>query len=1116
MLVGVLLVSWAFGLEVIPAAWSGSLEEGFGRPPNSAQPRVWWHWMNGNISKEGISLDLEWMHRVGIGGVQVFEAGLPTPTVIPHRLVFASPEWQDALRFTDSTAQRLGLEMTIATSGGWSATGGPWVKPRDAMKKLVWSETRVKGGVRFRGALLRPPDVAGPFQDVPLETVQRSLPQSAEDSLYVDSVVVAYPSSGLSPLAPLRAATSAGPLDAAGLLRSKFGRPTALASSDGQTAWLQYEFAEPTSVQSVRVGLPGLRGFGAPPPPYARLDASTDGVQYVTVALLPPTDSPSRSASFTRNTARFFRLVLYSNKGPTFVDAGSLAPGVALPAMMNAPATMPWQVSAFELFGAARIHASEEKAGFATAPDYYALASPASMPGDGVPPTRVVDLSARMLPDGSLDWTPPEAGEWTILRMGYSLTGHRNGPAPAEATGLEVDKLDAPRVRAYLDTYLGLYDAALGGSIERSGALRSLLSDSIEAGPQNWTDDILTQFVRLRGYDPRPWLPALTGVVVCSSKKSDQFLWDFRATLVDLIGASHYQEIASAAAHRGLSYYAEALEDHRPQLGDDMEMRSHADIPMGAMWMFPQKGLPKPTYIADLQGAASVAHVYGKRLVAAESFTAFGWPWGYSPRDLKSTADLEMALGVNRFAIHESAHQPLVDRVPGLALATMLGQYFNRNETWAELAGSWISYLSRSSFLLQQGEPAADIAYFYGQEAPLTSLYGDHALEEVPAGYGFDFIGADALLHQLDVDRGALVTRHGTRYRLLYLGGTSRYMTLPVLQKIAALVNAGATVVGARPLGTPSLADDEGAFERVVNALWGAAPANGARPVGAGWLLSGVDLKQALQSVAVEPDWTFEGPNADRRLAVLHRHLSDGELYFISNQGATAASGTFSLRVSRKQAQFFHAETGLIEDASYRSEGGRTAVPVTLAAGDALFVVLRGIARVDSRLISAPHLKIVKTLPATWRIRFQPNRGAPPELRQQRLGSWANSDDVRIRYFSGTGDYSQSLTLSNDVARKPLLLDLGEVDDVAEVFVNGHSAGTVWRGPYRLDISRWVHAGLNNLEVRVTNLWVNRLIGDTQPGETKITYTTDKTYKPDAPLRPSGLLGPVRLLQETR
>ena len=332
--------------------------------------------------------------------------------------------------------------------------------------------------------------------------------------------------------------------------------------------------------------------------------------------------------------------------------------------------------------------------------------------------------------------------------------------------------------------------------------VRALLTDSIEVGAYNWTPDLLAQFKRLRGYDSTPFLPALTGVVVGSAEKSDEFLWDFRRTLAELTAQSHYGQIAKSAHERSLTYYGESLEGTRVSIGDDMEMRQNADIPMSAMWTFsPAKG-PRSNYVIDIRGAASVAHIYGQNLVAAESLTSALVPWGFSPRTLKPIIDLEFALGVNRPVIHTSVHQLLLDKKPGLSLM-IFGQYFNRNETWAEQAGPWVTYMSRNAYMLQQGRFTADVAYFYGEEAPLAGLYGEGSSlpHDLPVGYGFDFVNSDVVLHQMAVTNGAIETPSGMHYRVLYLGGSSRKMSLPVLRKLRDLVKAGAVVVGDRPTG---------------------------------------------------------------------------------------------------------------------------------------------------------------------------------------------------------------------------------------------------------------------------------------------------------------------------
>src|SRR5689334_12999114 len=139
-----------------------SLKSGFVDPPLSARPRVWWHWMNGNITEDGIAKDLAWMKRIGLGGVQNFDANLATPQIVDQRIVYMTPPWQHAFRYAVQLAQDAGLEFAIAASPGWSETGGPWVAPADGMKKLVWSATVIPGGKRFRARLAAPPSVSGP------------------------------------------------------------------------------------------------------------------------------------------------------------------------------------------------------------------------------------------------------------------------------------------------------------------------------------------------------------------------------------------------------------------------------------------------------------------------------------------------------------------------------------------------------------------------------------------------------------------------------------------------------------------------------------------------------------------------------------------------------------------------------------------------------------------------------------------------------------------------------------------------------------------------------------------------------------------------------------------
>lgn len=1027
------------------ALWSA-----FVTPPASAKPRVWWHWMNGNVDEEGIRLDLEWMARIGIGGAQAFEGGMNTPQLVDHRVVFGSPAWDSAMRYAATTADALGLELTVATSAGWSAAGAPWVEPVDAMKKIVWSETVVSGGP-VSLAIAPLPTIAGRYLDVP-----RWGSPSGDPVLSRDIITLAIPALAQA-LTPNAASTSTGPIDHGVLTDGSFAAgvvlPRDLASASRE--WVSYSFAQPTTVSAVTLGLPGPRGFGSPPPVRAILESSRDGRDWKTVVEIPATQSPVRSRSFTPVTARWFRVALegapHGDAIPP-MDAGV----VPLPFPPPRPETL---ITQFVLYSAGRVSASEEKAGFGTTLDYRTLSVP---PEVGVDPSAVLDLTDHVI-DGTLTWDAPP-GLWRILRFGYSLTGHQNGPAPAEATGLEVDKLDAGRVESYLRRWLGQIRDAVGGDLIGQRGIQSLLSDSIESGPQNWTESLPEEFLQRRGYSLLPWLPVVAGYTVADSDQSDAVLWDLRATIAELYAEAYYGTIARIAHEWGLTYYAEALEDHRPQLGDDFDMRARADIPMGAMWTFDEADGPAPTYVADLRGASSVAHVHGKAFTGAESMSAFGHPYVYSPRLLKPIADLELALGVTRFCIHTSPHQPSTVRAPGIALTPHLGQTFTRNETWAEQAGPWISYLARSSQLLNSGAPVADIAYFFGEDAPLTAVFGDVEPDDVPSGFAWDFVSAEALTTALTVqDDGRLVSRGGARYSVLYLGGTSERMTLGTVRRLAALVDAGATVVGAPPVSSPSAADDDREFAAAVAQLW-TSPRVHTAPLGA---------------VLGDPDWIAPG------LDVVHRAVDDADLYFVRNPTSQQATLTASFRVRRAGAEWWDAVSGTRVRADATEVDGRTAVRLELAPYGSGFVVLR-------------------------EARPAPTLG--PAVILTRVDHWstATPDDED---FSGTSAWSANLLAEPswfDGGR--LVLALDGVHDLAEVIVNGRSAGIAWTAPFEVDVTDVLTPGDNRIEIAVTNPWANRLIADAAHPETATTQLTMPIYDPAAARRPWGLRGPATLL----
>jgi hypothetical protein len=1101
-----------------------ALENGFLHPPDSAKPRVWWHWMNGNITREGIRLDLEWMHRVGIGGFQNFDAALNTPKLVDKRLVYMTPQWKDAFRYATELADKLGLEEAIAGSPGWSESGGPWVKPSQGMKKVVWSETRLEGGRPFSGRLPHPPAVSGPFQDIPIVdflAVMSGHEATAPPAFYADTAVIAYraPESDVpvSELQP-KITSSDGTLDLALLTDGDLVKTTALPKAPaGQQAWIQYEFAAPQSMRAVTLVFNDPAAVAAnmfrSAPSVAAMEASDDGQTFRKLTDIPNDGGVEHTIAFPAVTARFFR-VTFVDKPPA--DFAGMAFDTENPPFGNFADLKPdpdFEISELVLHPEARISRFEEKAGFAKLLSLEPYPTPPVADADAIRRQDIVDLTSRMAPDGTLDWTPPP-GRWVVLRFGYSLTGVTNHPASPEGTGLEVDKLSREDVKEYMNTYLDNYKSAVGPLMGKRG-LQYVINDSWEAGTANWTNDMVAEFTRRRGYDLRPWLPALTGRVIESSQATERFLWDFRQTLGDLLAEYHYDQLTDILHQRGMGHYGESHEEGRAFIGDGMEVKRTNDVPMSAMWtQKPGVNNEQYGYNADIRESASVAHIYGQNLVAAESLTAASGAWAWSPATLKPTADKELAMGLNRFVIHTSVHQPLPDQKPGLALGPF-GQWFTRNETWAELAAPWLRYLARSSYLLQQGRFDADIVYFYGEDTNLTALFGKSG-PEIPDGYNFDYINADALLHKLSVVDGQLATASGMRYRVLALDPNTRHMSLPVLRKIRDLVQAGATVAGPKPADTPSLSDDIKEFQNTADELFGSG--SGEHSYGKGKIYADQKLADVLAAMHVEADFEYTKPESDTEVLFVHRKVSDSDLYYVDNRQDRDETLDLTFRINGREPELWHADTGVVEPASFRIDGGRTTVPLHLEPWGTLFVVFRKPAKTLSRTLPKMADRLMATVEGPWDLAFQPGRGAPDKIVLDQLVSWSDHPDPGVRYFSGTASYSKTIQAPADwfAPGAHLSIDLGQVKNLAEVTVNGKALGILWKTPYRVDVTGTLKPGPNPVEIKVTNPWVNRIVGDRQPNVLKTyTFTSPPYYRADSKLVPSGLLGPVQIIRST-
>ena len=753
--------------------------------------------------------------------------------------------------------------------------------------------------------------------------------------------------------------------------------------------------------------------------------------------------------SFEPVAARVFSLVVDApTVSPLYAALANIL-GAAAPGK-EAPVTL------FKLYAEPRINNFEAKAGFFPEPD---LAAEKHRTPEYRPGNLALDIT-EYCHDGILSWDVPE-GEWKIYRIGATLTGKLNGPAPEEATGLEVDKMDKDAFRRYFEEYFAMYQEAAGPYWK---TIRYLLTDSWEAGCENWTPRMREEFTARRGYDPLPWLPAIAGDVVSSSAESDAFLADWRKTIGELI-AENFDALTLMLQEYGLEgRFSEAHESRRALVADGMDIKRTAAIPMSAIWApGPLMGSTLPVAIADMRESASVSHIYGQEVVAAESMTSVGLmqqAYIFWPGNLKSVADLEFASGVNRIVIHESAHQPLDDKFPGLGLS-VTGQWFNRHETWAEQARPWTDYLARSSWILRQGRNVADILVYYGEDTNVSDRYAKEEIS-LPRGYNYDFVNPFTLENVIAFKEGRFVAPSGNTWEVLVLDADA------ISDSIAERLNA-----------------------------W---KAQGARI----YSLAELSMDGIPADVAGTADFRY-----------VHRTLRDGEFYWVSNPSDDYATLELSFRAKGRHLSIWDPETGEVSPCDFTVSDGRTQVTWQAQPNDAKFFVFSdnemagGTSRYSERFCHSERSE-ESLLTGPWHIRFQEGRGAPSMAVFDTLHSFTESEDPGIRYFSGTATYTKEFTLDNPAERT--LLRLGDVKNIAEVVVNGQHVRTLWKVPYEVEISGYLKEGANSLEIRVTNLWPNRLIGDASLPESKrLTYIGFPFYRPDDPLLPSGLIGPVVL-----
>jgi len=1068
------------------------LADGFRAPPNEARPRVYWWWLNNLVSREGITRDLEQFRAKGIGGVLLFNAGGPAGKM-PSGPDFMSPEWRELVKHAVREADRLGLEVSLNLCSGWDA-GGPWITDETASHHYVQAELNLTGPLKFSGKPPQPPGNARAYRDVAVQAFPRSVdparPSAPEPRVTASSAQSNYP------------AAKAVDGDDQTMWVSN-GWKKGDAPTPQRPEWLQLDYPRPVTAETLWI---------TPKSPYGpreiEIQSSSDGKTFTTFKKQTLKRDGEQAIPLPSTRSQIFRILVtgsYTAENCQIAEVGlSKAANAATRRMLAIKAGRD----------------SVSNMGSVRAGVEAPLGPPPFDPQvPAIDPATIVDLTGKLQPDGTLAWEVP-AGEWTIIRTGYTTTGRPVSCTTKGGEGPEMDWLDT---RAMDLHFKSMAEVLLDDSAPLVGkSLKYLHDDSWEVGLPNWTRGFLDEFQKYRGYDARPYLPALAGHAVGSPEISDRFLYDLRKTIADCLAENHYARFAELARSRGLGIHPEAGGPCWPKVVpmDALKNLGRCDIPMGEFWHSSHwhEGTNQNT---NGKQTATAAHIYGKRWVMAEAFTSIGPHWEEGPAELKSTADIAFCEGTNRFVHHTATSSRPEDGRPGYEY--FAGTHFNPNITWWEQAGAWTAYIARCQWLLSRGRFVADVLYYNGDGTP-NLVEPKHIDPALGPGYDYDVCNSEVLLTRLGVKDGRLVLPDGMSYRVLVLP-ERRTMPVEVLRKIEELVEAGATVVGPRPEKDPGLKNYPQCDEQVrklAGELWGECDGKAVkqRRFGRGRIVWGQALREVLAGSGIAPDFQYVGRDEKTFLDFIHRSDGTCEIYFVANRLARDETARCTFRVGGRQPELWDPVSGAMRDATAFSQAdGRTVVPLEFAPHGSLFVIFRKPIppeRQGTAPGNGPQLSEPTELRGAWTVRFDAKWGGPEAVRFEELSDWTKAGSDGIKYYSGTATYeSAKFALPASLTRRPpaaIYLDLGEVKNVARVRLNGKDLGVLWTRPFRVEITGAVQPADNVLEIAVTNLWPNRLIGDAAlPPEKRFTRTHVTKFTKDAPLMPSGLLGPVTL-----
>ncbi|TKC02368.1 glycosyl hydrolase [Pedobacter cryotolerans] len=1114
----------------------------------NAKPWVFWYWVQAGVSKKAITADLEAMKTNGIGGayLMTIKGGKSSnPSLYEKPVEQLTPEWWEMVKFAMDEAKRLDLKLGMHVSDGFALAGGPWITPELSMQKVVSSRITINAS-----------------------NTKIKLPQpETKENYYKDIAVYAYPSPigiNQSTQTIIPKITTSNGTDASGLIKP--GNKQNFGSSE--PLYMQYQFEKPFTCRTIKIKVNG-NNYQAQ---RLKIEVSNDGKTFRSIGRL---ESPRHgwqdtdqdvTHSIVPTTAKFFRFVYDksgSEPGSEDLDAAKWKPSLKL---VN-----------LELFAEASINQYEGKNG-----SIWRISKRTTneqLPSNlCVPLNKIINLTGKLKADGSLDWKAPK-GEWTVLRIGHTSTGHTNATGGG-GIGLESDKFNPTAVKLQFDSWYG--EALKHGGPEIAAKVLSIFHvDSWECGSQNWSSNFKAEFLKRRGYDLTPYLPIMTGLPVQSASVSESFLYDVRKTISQLVVDKFYKTLSALAKEKGVTFTAESIAP--TMMSDGLLHYKTVDVPMGEFW------LNSPTHDKpnDMLDAISGAHIYGKNIIQAEAFTTVRMDWNESPMNMKTLQDRNYALGINKLSYHVFTHNPWMDRKPGMTLDGV-GLYFQRDQTWWKASKAWVDYATRTQELLQQGKPVVDIAVFTGEELPRRSVLPDRLVSTLPGlfgeeviaaekkrlanvgetlrsipsgvshsanmadpenwvnplrGYAYDSFNPDVLSTAKVVNK-EVVFESGASYKILVIPGDMKmnpnyqYMSYQVVKKLVELVKSGATIiVGEKPLyqiGLQKVSDVE--FNKVVNEIWG-GDFDVLKNDGHSILSKKLGLGKIIEAPFFARDFSALGVEKDLEVTYLpsvissvfvpangityaHRETSLKDLYFISNQQNEERLLKFSFRIKDKIPQLYNPVTNDTTELGHWSiNNDRIEVSLKMPANGSLFIIF------EKPILIKPKndkgnwkaFKSIQNLSTDWQVQFNPEYGGPSEqVAFKTLTDWSLNADSTIKYYSGTATYNKTFNYVGENKGK-VWIDLGAFSSIAEVKINGIDCGTLWTAPFELEVSKALKQGENKIEIQVSNTWANRLIGDSKlPVEKRITNTTAPFRLEGKPLNPAGLFGPVTLKIEEK